>query len=416
VYIEGMKLRATGWISLLTLCFLMVTTANAAEITYRVTFEATWSASTHPQQFPSSAHFSPAVGAVHNANVSFWQNGGIASDGIEAMAETGATGPMETEIALARAAGNVLGPAVFGQFIFSPGVTSATFVATDEHSLFTFVTMLAPSPDWFAGTSGLNLLTPSGWRDNFVYELFTYDSGTDNGTTFQQINSDTSPQQPISLITTAPLATNGFAPAIGTYTFTLLTVDGLPPNGDEDEDGLTNLHEAEIGTNPFIRDSDGDDVWDGIDNCPTLSNGDQADADLDLVGDSCDNCPSDRDPSQSDIDLDGEGDVCDLDDLLLLFTSLSSSATSWQSDSSFSNYNLYRGDLQWLRASGQYTQDPSGVDAAQHCAVGSTSITTALPNAGQTYFFLVTGLNVGGEGDLGVDSAGVVRPNNHPCP
>ena len=299
----------------------------------------------------------------------------------------------ETEIGIARVAGDVLGPTVFGEFIFSPGVTSATFVATEDHPLFTFVTMLAPSPDWFAGTSGFSLLTPSGWRTHFVYELFTYDSGTDNGTTFQQINSDTNPQQPISLITTAPLATNGFAPAIGTYTFTMLSVDGLPPNGDEDEDGLTNLEEANLGTNPFIQDSDGDNRWDGVDNCP-----------------------SDHDRSQSDIDLDGEGDVCDLDDQLLLFTPLSSSMTSWQSDSSFSDYNLYRGDLQWLRASGEYTQDPSSVDAAQHCAVGSTSITTALPTAGQSYFFLVSGIDGGVEGNLGVDSAGATRPNDHSCP
>ena len=411
-----MQLRATAWLPALTLCLLLATATNAAEISYRVTFEATWSATTHPTQFPPSAHFSPAVGAVHNGNVSFWQNGGIASNGIEVMAETGATGPMETEIGIARVAGDVLGPTVFGEFIFSPGVTSATFVATEDHPLFTFVTMLAPSPDWFAGTSGFSLLTPSGWRTHFVYELFTYDSGTDNGTTFQQINSDTNPQQPISLITTAPLATNGFAPAIGTYTFTMLSVDGLPPNGDEDEDGLTNLEEANLGTNPFIQDSDGDNRWDGVDNCPTLSNGDQADVDLDQVGDSCDNCPSDHDRSQSDIDLDGEGDVCDLDDQLLLFTPLSSSMTSWQSDSSFSDYNLYRGDLQWLRASGEYTQDPSSVDAAQHCAVGSTSITTALPAAGQSYFFLVSGINGGVEGNLGVDSAGATRPNDHSCP
>ena len=39
------------------------------------------------------------------------------------------------------------------------------------------------------------------------------------------------------------------------------------PNGDPDRDGLTNIEEAEIGTNPSVRDSDGDglnDLWESL--------------------------------------------------------------------------------------------------------------------------------------------------------
>jgi hypothetical protein len=32
---------------------------------YQLTFEATWSKETHPQDFPSNPHFSPIIGASH---------------------------------------------------------------------------------------------------------------------------------------------------------------------------------------------------------------------------------------------------------------------------------------------------------------------------------------------------------------
>jgi hypothetical protein len=61
-----------------------------------------------------------------------------------------------------------------------------------------------------------------------------------------------------------------------------------------------------------ISDTDGDLIYDLLDNCPFLSNMDQADSDEDGIGDLCDNCPGDPNPSQADIDQDGIGDNCDL--------------------------------------------------------------------------------------------------------
>ena len=40
---------------------------------------------------------------------------------------------------------------------------------------------------------------------------------------------------------------------------------------------------------PATRDDDSDEVLDGEDNCPLISNADQADADSDGKGDACDN-------------------------------------------------------------------------------------------------------------------------------
>lgn len=49
------------------------------------------------------------------------------------------------------------------------------------------------------------------------------------------------------------------------------------------------------------------------DNCPFVSNPQQADYDKDGRGDVCDNCPDSPNPTQSNIDGDKFGDACDQD-------------------------------------------------------------------------------------------------------
>src|SRR5262245_10923006 len=56
---------------------------------YTVTFTSTWSASSHPVDFPANAHFSGLIGATHDDRVRFWREGELASAGIQAMAELG---------------------------------------------------------------------------------------------------------------------------------------------------------------------------------------------------------------------------------------------------------------------------------------------------------------------------------------
>jgi hypothetical protein len=60
-----------------------------------------------------------------------------------------------------------------------------------------------------------------------------------------------------------------------------------------------------------FADDDGDDIGDAVDNCPFLSNADQADVDSDGFGDVCDNCPLTSTPTQEDLDADGYGTACD---------------------------------------------------------------------------------------------------------
>ena len=166
---------------------------------YRVTFQATWSAETHPTNFPANPHFSGLVGATHDKDTRIWQRGELASDGIELMAETGGKTQLLPEIAELIEAGNAHGELSGGGLSTSPASVSLEFDIVSSHPFVTLVSMLAPSPDWFVGVSNLSLLSEDGtWKEREEVMLRLYDAGTDDGTTFTAANADSDPAQPIS--------------------------------------------------------------------------------------------------------------------------------------------------------------------------------------------------------------------------
>jgi CSLREA domain-containing protein len=67
---------------------------------------------------------------------------------------------------------------------------------------------------------------------------------------------------------------------------------------------------CDVGAQEALE-SDDDGVFDANDNCPSLTNRDQADVDGDQLGDACDLCPGDPIATQVDGDGDGLGDACD---------------------------------------------------------------------------------------------------------
>lgn len=115
------------------------------------------------------------------------------------------------------------------------------------------------------------------------------------------------------------------------------TVPAPDPDGvDSDGDGVTDALEVAFGSDPQVagstpsspNDADFDGIADSADNCPSVSNADQADTDSDGTGNACDstpngdddldgfdnntdNCPAIANADQTDTDADGAGDVCD---------------------------------------------------------------------------------------------------------
>ena len=149
----------------------------------------------------------------------------MAGADVEAVAELGTTDAFKSEINA-----NMNVDTVFEQSIASGGTATATvdIVVTTAHPLVTLLTMIAPSPDWFVGVSGLSLLNAQNqWLSQQQVDLFPYDAGTEEGTEFSLTNAATSPQGTITNIK----GTGKFSKQpIATLTFDLLGPAPRVPN------------------------------------------------------------------------------------------------------------------------------------------------------------------------------------------
>jgi len=106
------------------------------------------------------------------------------------------------------------------------GMTTLMDIHVDEdRSLVSVITMIFPSPDWFLGISNVDLCDPKTgeWKEEYARNLLPYDSGTDDGTSFESPNSASDPRKNIFLIGNEDetnFKSDAKIPPLGTFTFT----------------------------------------------------------------------------------------------------------------------------------------------------------------------------------------------------
>jgi hypothetical protein len=186
-------------------------------------FEATWSAGTHPTDFPPNPHFSGLIGATHSDGVRLWEVGGTATPGIKNMAETGGKSPLDSEIEALIGTGEACELISGGGIAVSPGVVTVEFTAQRDCPVVSVVSMIAPSPDWFVGVTGLRLLGAEGWIEEQVVDLYPYDAGTDSGESYTSPNAPTAALEGIYWIEAEPLLVDGQVPSLGAFRFTRMS-------------------------------------------------------------------------------------------------------------------------------------------------------------------------------------------------
>ena len=71
-----------------------------------------------------------------------------------------------------------------------------------DRSLVSLITMIFPSPDWFLGVSNIDMCDrmTGEWKDSLDRDLFPYDSGTDDGISFESPDAPSNPRTNITLI------------------------------------------------------------------------------------------------------------------------------------------------------------------------------------------------------------------------
>ena len=216
-------LKRTTAVALLFSRFTFFSKDEGNTAKYQFTFDATWSEETHPDDFPPNPHFSGLIGASHNDNVKFWDEGELASPGIKNMAETGSKDPLRSEINDAISDGTAFKLLGGGGINPSPGSVVIAFKVSEDYPLVSLVSMIAPSPDWFVGVDSLNLFENGAFVEEKIAVLYAYDAGTDSGTTYTSPNEPTDPPITIFKIEGYPFFYEDELVPLGTFTFTKIS-------------------------------------------------------------------------------------------------------------------------------------------------------------------------------------------------
>lgn len=179
-----------------------------SEAEYNVEFTGKWKS---PEfGVPPGVHFTTIVGMIHNAQTFQWQEGRLASWGVERIAESGNPFPMIAEIDSII----LLGQATSKLIMSIPpptGSSKVDIICNTDFSFISFETMLAPTPDWFTGISSFNLFQGNKWITDTTVLLYSYDAGTETGDVFGYDNPETFPKENVHLLlpSQATVLTNG---------------------------------------------------------------------------------------------------------------------------------------------------------------------------------------------------------------
>lgn len=247
----------------LLLSLLLCTFAFSQSVaTYNITFTNYWNSGDHSvgTSFPgSNAHWSDLVGVNHNSNITFLELGGTATTGVENIAELGNQSVFQSvDVQNAIDANNAEQFIDGGDLFLNAGteININGLQISEDYPLLTLLSMIAPSPDWMMAVNSINLRSGGTWETSIVMDIFPYDAGTEDGSTYSLSNSATNPQGEITNI-------SGVAPfnnqRVGQLTITLdsvlstsdnISIDNLKiyPNPTNGNITISNIQNIELKT------------------------------------------------------------------------------------------------------------------------------------------------------------------------
>eukprot|EP00051_Salpingoeca_urceolata_P030955 m.10004 g.10004 ORF g.10004 m.10004 type:complete len:310 (-) comp3656_c0_seq2:162-1091(-) len=195
-----LKMQATMMILLVVAVASMVPASLACDgaATYKVTFSGIWDKSRTVRKFPSDPHWSPLVPTNHKKNFRLFREAKQATPGLVTVAEIGAPTTLVNELK----SNQRVKTAVVGNVHDSPGTQTVMIRVSEGYPFISGVSMMAPSPDWFAGFR-VKLCRRGEWRQRRSGSGHLYDAGSDSGKTFNSRDKATNPQADVSRITSS---------------------------------------------------------------------------------------------------------------------------------------------------------------------------------------------------------------------
>ncbi|HEV8659456.1 MAG TPA: spondin domain-containing protein [Thermoanaerobaculia bacterium] len=212
--------------ALLIICVSSVSQAFAADSAqYKVTFIRLWTEKTHPFEYPEAGlltgpHLSGLIGATHAGAYSIYKVGTLPTPGLERLSEEGKHSPLDQEIKNAIAAGKAGALFETGPIRDASKTETVNVTVTTRFPMVSAVAMIAPSPDWFAGVADVKLMENGKWVNRKTVDLYAYDSGGDDGTTYKAPDKDNNPKKPTTMANTPHFVIKGKKPPVARLTFT----------------------------------------------------------------------------------------------------------------------------------------------------------------------------------------------------
>ncbi len=189
------------------------TTPVEQSAAYTLTIDVIWDSASHPvETFPSdiegsmAPHVSPFIGGVHAEGVSLWTDGALASEAVKSSAETG------SPLLLRAVVEDLIAKDSAKEVIFSGGTSSPALSTIEidadlDNYNISFMSMIAPSPDWFFGVDSYSLIQNGNWISSSSIDPHPYDAGTKDGEEYLYDFDATNPAEPIrSLSGIAPFS------------------------------------------------------------------------------------------------------------------------------------------------------------------------------------------------------------------
>ncbi|KAI1898431.1 hypothetical protein AGOR_G00072260 [Albula goreensis] len=212
------ELLSPGWLRQMLVVLLKLTLsfagptrpANGTACTargpasYILVFTGHWSPQTFPKQYPlfrPPAQWSKLIAVTHNGKFRLWQEGALASPGVQSFAERGVTVDLMKEAREARKRRAVGAMYRTAGILTGIGHSSTELLLQPRNPQLSLMVKIIPSPDWFVGVDSLNLCKEGQWQQELTLDLHPYDAGTDSGFTFSSPNFPTSPPENITQIT-----------------------------------------------------------------------------------------------------------------------------------------------------------------------------------------------------------------------
>lgn len=212
-----MSALARIFLPVFVLCVALLAGAVSAQetVTYRVEIKLDWQTGALG---PEDPHWSRVIVFSHAAAYSLFADGDTASSGLALVATNGRVSVLQAELAEARRRNRAGDPVVLPGSDTGQAAFSLTLDLTERMRHVAFATMLAPSPDWFTGASGVALHDGTDWLDTVVVPLWVWDAGADSGADFVAANAPTQPRQSVRLLTHPAFLTDSGLKPIGQLT------------------------------------------------------------------------------------------------------------------------------------------------------------------------------------------------------